>query len=127
MRRAYETAEIAFKTSSFEKLPDFREMDFGVLEGLRYEEIIKKYPGLYKSWINNPLNIKIPKGESLKDLCKRVKEGLSSILSKHKGKTLALVTHGGPIKIILSDIMRDNLKSLWETNQKCGALNIINC
>lgn len=125
LKRAVETAKIIFKNNSIEQLSDFREMNFGILEGLNYNEIIKRYPRLYRDWIDNPLKVKIPKGESLKDLSIRVKKGLSSILFIHQGETLVLVSHGGPIRIVLCEALRFDLKMFWQIKQEVGALNII--
>lgn len=125
LKRAYEIAKIVFKDNSIEKVADFREMNFGLFEGLRYEEIIKIYPKLYRGWLNNPIKVKIPNGESLEDLSKRVKERLHFILSQHKDRTIVLVTHGGPIRIILCDALKFGLKMFWQIEQEIGALNII--
>ncbi len=125
LKRAYETAKIIFGNSPIEKTADFREMNFGLFEGLKYEQIIKKYPKLYGDWIDILPKIKIPKGEGLKDLGKRVKKRLFSILSRHKDKTIALVTHGGPIRIILCDALKKDLKAFWQIEQKSAALNIV--
>jgi len=75
--------------------------------------------------VDNPEKIKIPNGESLSDLHKRVKERLSFILSQHEGKTLAVVTHGGPIRLILCDAFGFDVSMLWQIGQEIGALNII--
>lgn len=125
LRRAYQTAKIIFKNNLIEKSESFREVNFGIFEGLRYEEILKVYPELYKDWIDNPVKVKIPNGESLKNLSKRVKEKLSSIFSQYKDKTIAVVTHGGPIRVILCDALKYNLEMFWQIKQQPGALNII--
>lgn len=125
LKRTYETAEIIFKNNSIEKVADLREMNFGIFEGLKYEDIIKKYPKLYRDWINNPMKVKIPNGERLKDLSKRVKERLSFILSQNEGKTLAVVTHNGPIRIVLCKALKFDLKTFWQIEQEISALNII--
>lgn len=123
--RAYETAKIIFKNKSLERTVEFREMNFGIFEGLKYEEIIRRYPGLYTNWATDPMKIKIPEGEGLKDLIKRVEERLFSILSRHKDRTIAVVTHGGPIKVILCKLPRFGFKRFWEIRQDTGALSII--
>ena len=41
--RSYETAKIIFKNRSVEKTKKFREMNFGIFEGLGYEQIMKLY------------------------------------------------------------------------------------
>lgn len=125
LKRAYQTAEIIFKNNSIEKLVDFREMNFGIFEGLKYEEIVKKYPKFYTQWVNNLTEIRIPDGEGLLDLSKRVKARLSFILSRDESKTIAVVTHSGPIKVILCDTLKFTLNKFWQIKQEVGALNII--
>lgn len=125
LKRAYETAKIIFKNNSIEKAADFREMNFGLFEGLKYEEIVRRHPKLYRDWVDNPEKVKIPNGEGLRDLRKRVKERLSLILSQQPGKTLAVVTHSGPIRVILCDALKLGLNMFWQIGQEAGALNII--
>jgi len=125
LKRAYESASIIFKSNQIEKTPEFREMNFGNFEGLKYEQLLQKYPQLYREWINNPLEVKIPHGESLKDLSKRVKEKIFFILHHYPGKTIAVVTHAGPIRIILTDILGFNFKSFWQVEQDIAAYNVI--
>lgn len=141
LQRALQSARIIFRKPALEQFSDFREMNFGVLEGLRYEEIINIYPKLYRDWLKYPEEIKIPQGESLEELSKRVDAKLSSILSENKGKIIALVTHGGPIRTILCNALRFDpsfslrvnpeqsrridLKMFWQIKQEIGALNII--
>jgi len=125
LKRAYQTAEIIFANNSIETLTDFREMNFGFFEGLKCEEIIKIYPNIWRDWIDDPMKVKIPNGEGLLDLSKRVKEKLYFILSQHKNKTLAIVTHSGPIRVILCDALKFDLKMFWQIEQEIGALNII--
>lgn len=125
LKRAYETAEIIFKNNSIEKIADFREMNFGLFEGLKYEEIVGRYPKLYRDWVDNPEKVKIPNGEGLRDLRKRVKDKLALILFQQPGKTLAVVTHSGPIRVILCDALKLGLNMFWQIGQETGALNII--
>ena len=124
-KRACETANIIFIDNLIEALQDFREMNFGVFEGLRYDEIIKKYPRLYKNWSNNPAKVKIPQGETLRDLGERVKKRLSFILSQHGNRKVALITHGGPIRVILCDALKLDLNSFWKIKQDIATLNVI--
>jgi len=125
LRRAYETAKIIFKNNSIEKIADLREMNFGPFEGLKYEQIVRRYPKLYRNWVDNPEKVRIPNGEGLRDLRKRVKDRLSLILSQQPGKTLAIVTHGGPIRVILCDALKFDVSMFWQIRQEIGALNII--
>jgi len=125
LKRAYETAAIIFKGNSIEKTENFREMNFGIFEGLKYEEIVQRYSKFYRDWIDNPLKVQIPKGEGVRDLSKRVKGRLYSIISRYKDRTIAVVTHGGPIRVILCDALKYGLDMFWQIEQNIGALNII--
>ncbi len=123
--RAYQTAKIIFDDNPIEKTPDLREMNFGLFERLKYEQIIGRYPRLYRDWVDNPEKVKTPNGEGLGDLSKRVEERLSFILSQHKDRTLAVVTHSGPIRVVLCKALKFDLKMFWQIEQRLGALNII--
>lgn len=63
--RARQTAEIIFGGRPIEETADLREMNFGLFEGLKYEQLIEKYPELYKSWIDDPEKVITPNGERI--------------------------------------------------------------
>ncbi len=125
LARAHETARIVFRHNSVEKTADLREMNFGLFEGLTHEEIIKKYPTPYEEWINDLERVKTPNGEGLRDLSKRIEDRLSCILSEYRDKTVAIVSHSGPIRIILCEALKLGIEMFWQTEQQLGALNVI--
>lgn len=132
LKRAYKTAKIIFNSSAslginkvVRKMAGFREMNFGIFEGLTCAEIIKRRPKLYKNWVADPFKVKIPGAEGLKQFCLRVRKSFSLILSRHKGGTIALVTHAGPIRVILCDALNHNMEMFWKIGQSTGALNIL--
>ena len=126
LKRALETAEIVFPNKPLQLTSDFREMNFGIFEGLNYQEIMQKYPQVYIRWIDDPLNTRLPEGEGLVDLFGRVKRGLSKIFTQDKAKTIAIVTHAGPIRVILCEMLGYKLEHFWKIEQDISALNIIN-
>lgn len=74
-----------------------QEYDFGIFSGLTNEEIEKKYPLEYQEWIENPMYYKIPEGESLQIVYRRVKNFLEEIIEKNEN--VLLVTHAGIIRL----------------------------
>ena len=76
------------------------------------------------------MEVNIPRGESLVDLNDRVMAELNNVLKKQekkdKDKTIALVCHGGTIRVILSNVLNIGLKNMWNIEQYSTALNIIN-
>jgi alpha-ribazole phosphatase len=135
LKRAQHTAEIIFKERGINIIidPEFREMNFGIWEGYTYDEVKSKYGygdefNLWFENINEEINF--PKGESLIDLNHRVMTELGKILKRvkkvNKDKTIALVCHGGTIRVILGNALNLKLKYIWNIEQDSTALNIIN-
>ena len=125
MKRTVQFAKIVFKDLPAEELLDLREMNFGIFEGLTYKDIMEKYPKVYREWLGNPLDIIVPRGESLKTLVRRVRKALKRILSQNSDKKVAVFTHGGPIRVILCDILELDLKEVWKIEQELASISII--
>jgi len=104
-RRAMDFAKIIFPMHKVKVEPDLREISFGIFEGLTYDEIKNKYPGVYSRWADKPFDIKIPKGEAPALFRKRVVRSFKKIARSGEGKTVAIVTHGGSINVIVNKVM----------------------
>lgn len=125
MKRALGFARLVFKDKLIEEIADFREVNFGVFEGLTHQEIMARYPKIYKKWLKNPVNIAIPRGENLNELNKRVTRALSKILGENEKSAIAIVTHGGSIRVVLCKILKIKLKDIWQMKLDLASLNII--
>jgi alpha-ribazole phosphatase len=123
--RARQTAEIVFPKQSAASIADWREMNFGLFEGLTHEQIMDRYPTIYRKWVDDPAEVRPPEGEGLRDLRKRVQERISAAVSRHKGRTVAVVTHGGPIRIALCDALQFGPAGFRQVPQALGAWNAI--
>ncbi|TAM37878.1 histidine phosphatase family protein [bacterium] len=110
-KRALQTRAILFGKNDFIKMKDLREIDFGVLEGLRHEEILKKYPKFYKEWLADPYKGRIPEAEPMPIFKKRVQGAIKKILQAGRGKTIAVVCHGGVIGIFVSSLLKS--RNFW--------------
>lgn len=98
--RAKESADIingVLKTE-IELLDGLRERDYGVLGGLTKQEALEKYPEVVESH-KDPANTD-PDGESRASFTQRVLSTFESIVNQKHG-AVAIVSHGGPIKVIL--------------------------
>ncbi len=110
-KRALQTRSILFGSKSFTKAKGLREINFGVFEGLKHDEIIERYPKVYKEWLANPYQGRIPRAESMPVFKKRVESAIRKILLLNHGKTIAVVCHGGVIGIFVSSILKN--KDFW--------------
>jgi alpha-ribazole phosphatase len=125
LKRAIQTAQIAFKGETINERPCFREMDFGVIEGISYQEVMIKYPDIYKAWINDPLSVVLPQAEDFEAFSGRVLQGLDTLIAQYADKTIVLVAHGGPNMLILCKALGFSTKEYWTIRQDNAAVNII--
>ncbi len=110
-KRAVQTAGIVFKNKGITQVKELQEVNFGVMEGLTYRQILKKYPENYKKWIKNPYRCCMPQAESLNVFRKRVKKAIAQIIKINRGKTIAVVCHGGTISVFITAIFKN--KKFW--------------
>jgi alpha-ribazole phosphatase len=106
-------------------LPEFREIHFGVWEGLTFTEIAEHYPEELASRFQDLTNFRIPGGESLVDVRQRVVPRLQELVAAHPGQSLALVAHAGVNRVILCEALSLPLEHLFHLDQNYGCLNII--
>lgn len=88
--------------------PAIREMNFGTIQG-RYSKSVDwdLLPGTV-------LTRRFPQGESALDVRERVINFVNLLISKFPEQKILLITHGGPIRILRSDIEQISLEALFE-------------
>lgn len=123
LKRTVHSAKLVFNGSVIVKRRALREINFGIFEGLTHNQLMRQHPLLYQRWLKKPLKVKVPKAESFTQLKRRVKKELKNIVSKNKNKTIAIVTHAGPIKILISDILKT--KDIWAVKSDSSSLHIL--
>lgn len=104
---------------------EFKEMNFGILEGKSYGEILEEYPEIAKEMEKNWKYFKIPKGESLQCLQERVVEKLEEIMEKYGENKILVVAHAGVIKVALSYYLYGNLDGYWKLKIDNGGISKI--
>lgn len=106
--RAMETAKIISKKLNLplQKYDDFRERNsYGIMSGMKKKEAEKKYPNEVKKLKNDKKRHKVSGSEDY-DLFKlRVSNALEEV-SSGKNKTIAIVTHGGPITCLTREVFK---------------------
>ncbi|MEK9773480.1 MAG: histidine phosphatase family protein [Opitutae bacterium] len=104
---------------AFTHMPELRERDIGVLEGLTTEEMLVKHPAVYKSFCDGGPNYKPPNGESFSQFSDRCFSAIETLANSHPGKKIVAVTHGG----VLGAIFRKILKIGMHTERNFLLLN----
>ena len=103
LRRTRETAEIVAGALG---LPvtlddDLVELDFGDLEGLTFDEARSKHPLAARRFLDD-VTVAAPEGESIADVSVRVARARRRVLAEHSGRTVLVVSHVTPIKLLLA-------------------------
>lgn len=101
------------------------EIDFGEFEGRPYDEIAATHPDTYAVWMSLPTEVEFPGGERFADFTRRVRETSRDVRLAHEGEEVALVTHGGPIRIVVADALAMPTSALFRLDQSLAGLSVI--
>ncbi len=103
LRRTRETAEIVAAALGVtpELDDDLVELDFGQLEGLTFDEARERHPLAVRRFASD-VTVAAPGGESVADVSARVARARGRILSRYAGRTVLVVSHVTPIKLLLA-------------------------
>ena len=107
LRRAYDTARIitsklGIPEDQIHTDKELREINAGKWEGMYFSDIPEKYPEAYFNWENNADIFRFPGGESTQEAFLRVYNKISEISEENSGKTVLVVFHAMPLKLLLS-------------------------
>lgn len=102
LRRASETARIVLGPRDVGIVADsrWRELAFGVWEGLTWSEIVERYPEVGEASLRDRF-VTPEGGESFEALCLRVRAALDDLRDRYPGRTVLVATHAGPLHAVL--------------------------
>jgi broad specificity phosphatase PhoE len=86
-------------------LPRLAELDFGLWDGLSYEDISRADPELQRRWFQDPAQTPPPEGETLGAFYSRVGQAWEHILQTSGIEPVAVFAHGGTLRAILSLVL----------------------
>ena len=124
LSRARETAAIVAAPHNLpvQIHPGLREMHFGSWQGLTWQQIEQSFPEACSMWIVDSLGYNIPGAESVGEMEQRFKQALREICGKYPGGTVFVVTHGGPMSRLLSELAADEFWEMLQGNCACSLL-----
>ncbi len=102
-----------------------RERNFGVWEGMSFDEIKEKYPDTFNAWTENPLQFSPIEGESTIEVKDRALKAFNEITERHNSGNIAVVAHGGINRVILCELLGIPLENIFRIEQDFAALNVI--
>ncbi|MBC8123596.1 MAG: histidine phosphatase family protein [Gemmatimonadaceae bacterium] len=105
--------------------PRLQESDFGQWESLSGDELTERYPEALLNWQADPLGFVPPGGESVLCMAGRVLNFYHQALELHAHQTVILVTHGGPIRVMLLAALGLPLTEFWDWDPPCPSVSCI--
>lgn len=101
LARAWLTAVPLAERLGVEVVPEprLRERCFGIFEGHTLDEIATSHPEAFRQWRARDPAWAMEGGESGQQLIDRVLAALHDIAGRHRGQTVAIVTHGGVLDV----------------------------
>ncbi|MGL1893255.1 MAG: histidine phosphatase family protein [Spirochaetaceae bacterium] len=131
MKRSVLTSDILSKQIGLKATPviGLEEIDFGDWEGLSFSDINNQSSEKYTKWINDPINNRPPNGETLIDLKTRVLSSfpdINRLVADNKSYNIIIVSHKGPLSILLLDLLALDLKHFWTFKLNRGSVSKIN-
>jgi len=81
------------------------ERRFGVWDGLYFHEIERDFPDEFQQWKRDQAGFAPKGGESAYRLHERASLFLAGAIEKYRGKTVVIVSHVGPIRVLLANSM----------------------
>ncbi len=115
LRRCREFAEVLARQQGLECRveADFREISFGLWEGLTSAQVEAAYGAALANFWNDPVAHPPPQGEPLADFCARVETAWQRLVADSRGQRVLVVAHGGTIAMLLRGVLGMPLSHSW--------------
>ncbi len=116
IRACMTAAELALnKNLAYRPLDLLREISFGDWEGLEYAEINQRWPKEMHDFLTRPEQWIPPNGETFAAAQKRSELAFEKIFAEQgHDKNIAIVSHGGIIRLQLCSVLGIPLNNLWK-------------
>lgn len=128
LKRAIQTAQeiVKFHKLKLIKKGELNERNYGKWEGLTLKEVKQKYFDDYKKYEKDRYKTRPPKGQSFFDLRKRIEPLIKKIIKQNKDKTILIVSHNGPLRIIIGILMQYDGEKISSLYLQPTSLTVIN-
>lgn len=130
LQRAAQTAQAVaalYDHATVERDPALRERGYGVFEGMLYTEIAAQYPDDFALWQARDVDAVMPAGqrvaESFRQFYARAIGAILRWAGAHRGKTIAIVAHGGVLECAYREAVGMQLDSPRDFQVKNASIN----
>ena len=129
LKRSMKTAQEIqrfHKHAKIAKLKELNEMSWGIWEGMRMEDVRRKYHDLYEKRKEDRFSYKIPKGESPLILKRRLHKIVDRLEKQHKNQNILIVGHGGINRVLMGILLKWSNEKVLLVKLHNASITIIN-
>jgi probable phosphoglycerate mutase len=126
LRRAHATAAAIATAAGVEVAVDdgLVEADFGRWDGLTFAEVRQTWPAEHAAWLADSGQAP-PGGESVNQVARRVRKVRDRLLATYPGRTVAVVSHVTPIKLLLCSALGAPTSALFRIYLDTASLSTV--
>jgi broad specificity phosphatase PhoE len=127
LKRACEMARIIarYHDAPVETNDGFRELHQGQFEGLTLTELVTDHSDFLEAWFREPADLKLPGGESMREMQERAWAALEKVIEKHPDGNVVIVGHNLCNIALLCRIMKMDLTDFRRIRQDESAVNVV--
>jgi len=131
LSRARETAEIIASMHDGVEIcqsPLLREMNFGQAEGMTFDEIKERYPGIagdLQAWRTRSPEVHLPDGESIAQVAARVARFAGKLKEHEPEETVLVVAHGGSLQVLICMLLGIGLEHWFQVRLSSASVTIM--
>ncbi|MBI5775527.1 MAG: histidine phosphatase family protein [Verrucomicrobia bacterium] len=127
MKRAQQTAAPLLAQYPFAPtvLEDLREVDFGAWTGLTWQQVHEQFQTSAHDWLHELEKAAIPGAESAAQYRARIEPCVRRILHEGAGRHIAVVCHGGVIRMMLAILLELPLPKMAAFDVEYGSVTVV--
>ncbi len=105
---------------------ELREINFGRIEGLNFEEISQLFPEFAAKWrLQRDINLEFPGGESFNELNSRVSSFADRLRRHTDDEVVLVVAHAGVLRTLICQLMGIELRCIYQIRLDLASLSIV--
>lgn len=127
LTRAVETANEIARMHGLDVRTEegLKEVDAGELNGITIAEVMQRYGGFWDQWVKGIDYLRMPGGETMKELQDRAWSVVSRVVRDHPEETVILVTHTLTILSILTKALGMSLADFRRFRLSLASINVL--
>ncbi len=106
------------------KIDDLRNLDQGLWQGLQLDEIKRRNNRVFRQWLDDPLTVCPPLGETVTCALGRIKTALKPLIRRHPDEAIGLVV-GEPLAQLIACHLRRNPRVQLDDDVPTGGFETI--